>query len=438
MLSPILYRGQTFDPLAFELNSALTYGDLAYWQIGPMKAYQLNSPDLIRRILVEEPQKYYKAKLFKNAFSKIAGNGLLTSDGEFWKRQRKLAQPAFHYRRIEAYAQVMVEHTLRMLHGWQSGQTRDIFQEMSKLTMGIVAKTLFNADVGAEAHRIGVLMTEVLDATNRRLMNLVQVPDWLPTAAHQREAQALKAFDEIILSMIEERRRSGKDQGDLLSMLLAAQDEDGSQMTDKQLRDETMTLFIAGHETTANALTWTLYLLAEHPHIEAKLRYEIDSVLSGRTPTVRDLAQLPYTEKVIKEALRLYPPANGFTREPIEDVAIGGYPIKKGSLIMVHAWALHRNPKYFQNPEQFDPERFLPENEKKIHKYAYLPFGGGPRICIGNTFAMMEARLILATLYGHFDFALVPGQRIIPEQLVTLRPKYGIRMALTAREQVLA
>jgi cytochrome P450 len=304
--------------------------------------------------------------------------------------------------------------------------------------MSIIAKTLFDADVATEAREIGDVITVLLQLLNERFNKLIAIPDWIPTSSNRRLAQASRRLDQLIQRFIDDRRASGEDKGDLLSMLLLARDEDGTgQMTDKQVRDEAMTLFGAGHETTAVALTWTWYLLSQHPEVEAKLHDELDAVLGGRKPTLEDLPHLPYTEKVIKEAMRLYPPAWGTSREPITDVEIGGYPIKKGQTIFINIYGVHRDARFFSDPGRFDPERFSPENEKQIPHYAYLPFGGGPRVCIGNAFAMMEARLILATVAQQYRLKLAPGHQVAPQRVFTLRPKHGMKMIAVRREPAL-
>jgi cytochrome P450 len=424
-----------FDPLAFNLSIAREFGDVAYYHVGPLKVYQLNHPDLARQILVEQPEKFHKPQVIKRAFRPFAGNGLLTSDGALWRQQRKLIQPAFHHKHVATYTDVMVAHALRMVHSWEEGQVREINADMMKLTLGVVVKALFGADMTGEAEDVGELMTAVLDATNQRLNSAVQIPEWVPTRRNLREKRALAKLDAMLQDLIRTRRASGEDKGDLLSMLLMAVDEDsGARMSDQQLRDEMMTLFLAGHETTANALTWTWYLLSQNPEVEAKLLDELHRILGGRTPTVTDLPNLPYNEMVVREAIRLYPPAPGFTREPIEDINIGGYDVPKGSLVTVITYALHRDPRFFDDPETFEPERFAPGWEERIPRYAYLPFGGGPRVCIGNGFAMCEARLILATVAQRYQLTLEPDQEIVPIQLVTVRPKNGIRMRLRMRD----
>jgi cytochrome P450 len=435
IIGQMLPRFFPFDPLAFGLNNARQFGDIAYYHVGPLQVYQLNHPDLARQILVEQPEKFHKSRLIKRAFRPFAGEGLFTSDGALWRQQRKLMQPAFHHRQLAAYGDVMVAHALNMVESFGDGQVREINAEMVKLTLSVVVKSLFGADFTREAEDVGRLMLAVLDAANQRVNSAFSLPSWVPTRRNLRERRALAKLDAMLHTLIQTRRTSGESRDDLLSVLLAAVDEDsGARMSDRQLRDEMMTLFLAGHETTANALTWTWYLLSQHPEVEARLLEELHRTLRGRAPAAADLPNLPYTEMVVREAIRLYPPAPGFAREPIEDVKIGGYLVPKGSLVTVNAYALQRDPRFFDDPEQFHPERFARGWEERIPRYAYLPFGGGPRVCIGNGFAMMEARLILAAVAQRYHLSLEPGQEVLPIQLVTVRPRDGIRMKLKARE----
>jgi len=424
-----------FDPLAFAVSIAREFGDIAHYQVGPLHVYQLNHPDFARQILVEEPEKFYKPRVIKQAFGRFAGQGLLTSDGAMWKQQRKLIQPAFHHAQLVTYGAVMVDHALRMLDSLEDGAVVEIHEVMPRLTLAIVVQTLFGADVTREATDVGRLMVAVLDAANDRLNRILRLPSWVPTRRNRREKRALARLDGLLDSFIAAHRAAGERPADLLSMLLAATDEDsGSRMSDSQLHEEMMTLFLAGHETTAMALTWTWYLLSQHPEVEERLVREVSRVLGGRPPTVADLPQLPYTDMVVREALRLYPPAAGFAREPIEDVRIGGYDVPKGSLVTVNTFALHHDPRFFDEPERFNPERFSAGWEERIPRYAFLPFGGGPRVCIGNGFAMMEARLIVATMVQRCQLSLEPGQDVVPMQLVTVRPRHGIRMRMAVRE----
>ncbi len=424
----------TGDTLEFLLDTR-QYGDLSSFKFGPFTGYVVSSAELVHQVLVTDAAKYLKSRALKSVMFPVLGTGLFTNDGEFWKRQRKLVQPAFHTRRIGAYGQVMVEHAQKLMQRWQDGQAYDIDREMSHLTMGIVSKTLFDADVSGESSEISEVVTDVLESANTRLDRLMNLPYWVPTPENRRFMRSVARLNELIQGFIDDRRASGEDKGDLLSMLLLARDEDdGGTMTDRQVRDEAMTLFGAGHETTAVALMWTWYLLSQHPDVEARLLEELQTVLGGRAPELSDLPHLKYTEMVIKESMRLYPPAWGTTRESAVPVEMAGYTIKPGSIVLVNMYGVHRDARYFPDPERFDPERFSAENEPHITKYAYLPFGGGPRVCIGNAFAMMEAKLVLATIAPHFHFSLAPEQRVEPKRIFTLRSKYGMRMI--ARERV--
>jgi cytochrome P450 len=351
-----------------------------------------------------------------------------------WKQQRKLIQPAFHHRQLASYAGVMAALAESMVGSYRDGEVRDIGADMTGLTLGIVVKTLFGADLPREAGEIGRSMVAVLAATNERLNSVLRIPSWVPTPRNLRERRALAELDATIQLLIRARRSSRETRDDLLSILLAAVDEEsGARMSDRQLRDEMTTLFLAGHETTATAMTWTWYLLSRHPEAAEKLTDELDRVLSGRVPSFSDLPNLTYTEMVIRESMRLYPPAPGFAREPIEDVTIAGYVVPKGSLVTVNTYVLHHDGRFFADAERFDPERFSQGWEERIPRYAYLPFGGGPRVCIGNSFAMMEARLILATVAQHYRLRLDPDEPIRPVQLVTLRPSGPVRMRVERR-----
>jgi len=436
VIGQLLPRLFPFDPLEFGLSIARDYGDVAHYSVGPLHVYQLNHPDFVRQILVENADKFHKARLIKRAFQPFAGEGLLTSDGALWRRQRRLMQPAFHHGHLATYGAVMVEHARRLTDAATDGQTIEVEAAMAKITLAVVVQTLFGADVTREADEVGRLMVAVLEAANHRLNSAVHLPAWVPTPRHLREHRALARLDAILNGLIAARRSSPDRTDDLLSVLLRARDENsGTGMSDRQLRDEMMTLFLAGHETTAMALTWTWYLLSQHPSAEAQLHGELDRVLQGRHATAADLGKLPCTDMIVREAMRLYPPAAGFAREPIEDVTIGGYTVPAGSLVTVSTYALHRDARFFPDPGRFDPERFAAGWEDRIPRYAYLPFGGGPRVCIGNGFAMMEARLVLATMAQRYRLELAPGQTVAPMQLVTTRPRNGLRMTLRVRDR---
>lgn len=431
------------DPPTFLLNLALEYGEITHFRILHYPLILLADSDLIRDVLVTNSAHFQKSPLDKKILSKFLGNGLLTSEGDFHQRQRRLAQPAFHHHRIKTYAEVMVDYALHVSAAWVSGETRDIAADMMRLTMYIVAKTLFDADglatSGETAETVGHAIHDLQKVSNTDFRRGFVVPDWIPTPNNRRRKQAVTIYGTTIEQIIALRRASDgggqiTDTGDLLSMLMLARDEDGSAMTDHQLQDEVATLFAAGHETTSNALSWTWYLLAQHPAIEAKLHQELDTVLHGRPPTMEDLKELPYTLMIIKEALRLYPPAwilNG--RVPLTDIEIGGYPVPKDTDIMISPYVMHRLPHHFPEPEKFKPERWTPGAEKALPRFAYMPFGGGPHICIGNSFAMMEAHLILATIAQQYRLQLVPGTEVILNPQITLSPANGLPMIVSER-----
>lgn len=432
------------DEPAFLLESVKQYGDLVYFRLAHMHTYLLGHPDLIREVLVTQSNKFEKAPLDKRILGKFLGNGLLTSDGNFHRRQRRLAQPAFHSKRIQNYAEVMVEYANQIMAGWQDEAVVDVTEEMMHLTMLIVSKTLFDADAitgsAGTAESISSAMHDFQAISNRDYQRGFSLPSWIPTADNRLRNRASAQFSQVMDQIIAERRQTAvngqvADTGDLLSMLMLSVDEDGEFMDDKQLRDEVATLFAAGHETTSNALSWTWYLLAQHPEIEAKLHAELDNVLAGRQPTLADLPNLPYTLQIIKESMRLYPPAwilNG--RVALEDAEIGGYTIPKGSTAFVSPYVMHHLPQYFAEPETFKPERFTPEFEKSLPKFAYMPFGGGARVCIGNAFAMMEAQLILATVAQKYQLELATSDPIQYKAQITLTAQNGIPMKVVERE----
>ena len=421
------------NPLEYFTTIAREYGDIAGLRILNFKTIFINHPDLIEEVLVTNARLYSKGRVLR-ANRHVFGEGLLTSEGDFWLRQRRLTQPAFHRARIASYAATMVEYAQRMMDGWRSGEERDAHGEMLRLTLQIVGKTLFDADVERDAQEVGKSL-ELLLEIGANFRRTIFVPHWLPTPANLRVKREVARIEKIIYRIIGERRASGRDAGDLLSMLLAAQDEDGSRMTDKQLRDETITLFLAGHETTASTLSWTWWLLAQNPAAEAKLHAELDAVLGDRPPTLDDLPKLVYTGHVITESLRLYPAAWGLARLAVEDHEIAGYPVTKGMGVTMAQWVVHRDPRWYDAPEEFRPERWENDLLKRLPRFAYFPFGGGPRQCIGNTFALMEATLILATIVRKFRLRLVANHPVVPLASITLRPRHGVRVVLEARQQ---
>jgi cytochrome P450 len=421
----------TRDPLGFFTHCARTYGDITGMRYYTYRVFFINHPDFIEDVLVTSARKFHKGRVLR-ANKMLFGEGLLTSEDSFWLRQRRLAQPAFHRARIATYAETMVRYTERVLERWRDGEERDIHQEMMRITLQIVGKTLFDADVARDAREVGKSL-ELLMELSADFRRSILIPSWVPTPRNIRKKRAVRKLDKIIYRIIEERRKSERDAGDLLSMLLAARDEDGSRMTDKQLRDESITLFLAGHETTANALSWTWWLLGQTPAAERKLHAELDSLLGERAPTLDDVAKLKYTEQVLTESLRLYPPAWGTARIAIEDHEIGGYKVPKGTGISLSQWVMHRDPRWFDAPEEFRPERWEDGLAKRLPRFAYFPFGGGPRQCIGNTFALMEAMLVLATIAQRYRFRLVERHPVVPLPSITLRPRHGIRAVLEAR-----
>ena len=418
------------DRLAALTNWQRRYGDVVSVRFGPRPIWFVYHPDLIEQVLVEQNRKFIKHYRLRNT-KRTLGNGLLTSEGDFWRGQRKLAQPAFHRDRIASYAGVMVDYAERMLQSWAPGQTRDVQDDLMRLTLEIVAKTLFDAEIGGDAAEASAAMEVLMNNFIARTGALIPIPNWVPTPLNRSLERAAKRLDAIILGMIAERRRTGEDRGDLLSMLLHAQDEEsGRKMTDAQLRDEAMTLFMAGHETTANTLAWVFYVLANHPEVEAKLHAELKTVLGGRPPTFADLPRLPYTGMVVTETLRFYPTVWMLGREAVEPVPLGDYEVPVGMTIFMPQWTVHRDPRWFDDPETFRPERWSEANRESIHRYAYFPFGGGPRICIGNNFALMEASLLLASIAGRYRLELAPDADVVLLPTITLRPARGVKVVV--------
>lgn len=430
------------DPLRVVVQAFQSYGDCALLP-GPLgqNVYLLNEPDLIRAVLVTHADEIVKPAPLKRIFRSSFGNGLFFSEGSFWKRQRKLAQPAFHHKRIQSYAEGMVQRAQQILANWTDGQVRDIRRDMSATTLKIVVDALFQSTVEDETEQIYTAMEELGNIlAQQSFVNplLAFVPDWAPLPIMSRKRRASAALDAIVYRFIHEHRVSNADQGDLLSMLMLAEDEDGQRMNDRQLHDEAMTIFIAGHETTALTLTWAFVLLAQHPEAEAKLHAEVDQTLAGRLPTLADLPNLPYTEMVIKETLRLYPPAWFLLRQAVVDLSLGPYCIPKGHQIWIIPYTMQRHPRFYAEPEAFRPQRFSPDEtgqdlESRLPKFAYMPFGGGPRICIGNQFALMEARLLLATIAQRYCLELQPGSPIKLKAGPTLGFEDGAPMRVVKR-----
>lgn len=425
-------RAMQRDAVGFLRRAAAEHGDISHFTFGPQHVYLVNHPDMVHDVLVRYGRSFQKGRALQRT-KVVLGEGLLTSEGELHKRQRRLAQPAFHRDRIERYAAVMIDRAARLRESWRDGAELDIHHEMMRVTLSVVAKTLFNADVDESADDIGKSLTELMGMFPLLVTPFGEYLRLLPLPQSRRFDAAMARLDRTIYGIIEARRRSGRDEGDLLSMLLLAQDVegDGGGMSDKQLRDEALTLFLAGHETTANALTWTLYLLSRHEAVERELHAELDRVLGGRLPEPADYPRLPYTEMVLAESMRLFPPAWGMGRLAMEDVPIGGWTIPRGAVVIVAPAVTHLDARWWPDPLRFDPLRFTPEGKASRPRLTYFPFGAGTRICIGEGFAWMEGVLILATLAQHWRVRITEEAR--PLASITLRPRGGLRGLVVKR-----
>jgi cytochrome P450 len=410
------------------------YGDVVYFRFLNVPFCLVAHPDGIEYVLVKNAANFEKSRDYR-ALRALLGNGLLTSEGNFWQGQRKLIQPAFRHENILSYAKLMTEAAAEMLGRWRDGETRDAHEDFMGVTLEVVAKSLFGADVSQDArgvgHAVNTVMSLFIDQANLAFL----LPENLPIPKSARLRKSIEHLNGVIHELIRKRRGHPKPANDLLQLLLDMQDESGAGMSDEQLRDEVMTLFLAGHETTANSITWTLLLLAQNPEMEAALHEELRAVLQGRPPGAGDLPRLAYTEIVVKEALRLYPPAWGIGRRALEEFELDGYRIPAGTNLFMLQWITQRDARFFPEPERFEPERWRndPTRSGKLPRFAYFPFGGGPRVCVGAGFAMMEATLLLATFAQRFRFELVPGQDLEPLFSVTLRPKRGLKMVLHRR-----
>ena len=433
LFASLVYRPGGGNPLEFFTSLARTYGDVSTYRMAGEQLFLVNEPRLIRDILVTHNRNFTKSRGLERS-KRVLGQGLLTSEGAMHLRQRRLMQPAFHRDRIAGYGDLMVGYADRMRRSWRDGAALDISREMNRLTLSIVGKTLFDVDVESQAAAVGEALTDVMESFWMMMLPFADFLERLPVPRLRRARMARARLDAIIFRMIADRRASGRDHGDLLSMLLAAQDEDdGGVMTDQQVRDEAMTIFLAGHETTANALSWTWYLLSSAPEVEAKLHAEIDRVLQGRLPAMADLASLAYVERVVTEAMRLYPPAWIIGRRAIDAYQLGDYAVPPRSILVMSPYIMQRDPRFYEAPERFNPDRWTPEFRAALPKFAYFPFGGGPRQCIGESFAWMELVLLVATIAQQRRLRLVPGHPVVPQPLITLRAKHGMRMTVEPR-----
>jgi cytochrome P450 len=427
------------DPLGFLVDCHRTHGDVVRvsFRYVSWRTFVLAHPRDIRHVLQENHRNYWKGIIFAK-LKRIGGQGLVFSDGDLWRRQRQLVQPAFHRERIAAMAGMMADATAAMLDRWRAPaaahQPFDVAAEMSRLTLEIVATALFGTSLGADEDEFRHAVSGGLAYANHLVNHFFAPPLIVPTAVNRRGRRAIRGLDRIVWKIIAERRQDGRDRGDLLSMLIHARDADTHEtMTDRQLRDEAVTFLVAGHETTAVALAWTWHLLAQHPHVEQRLHAEVDTVLDGRAPTLADLGELRYTRMVIEESMRLYPPVWATSRQAYAPDVIGGQAIRADETVTVSPYLTHRHPAFWERPEVFDPERFTPERSADRPEYAYFPFGGGPRRCIGNQFALMEAQIILAMTARRFRLQSAPGHVVEPDPILTLRPRHGVKMTLHPR-----
>lgn len=424
------------NPLAFMMKTFAEFGDVVHYRVLNSHVYLIAHPDGVQHVLQGNHRNYDKSSFDYQLLKRQLGDGLLTSDGPLWLRQRRLIQPVFHRNRVAALGDLMTEITLEMLENWRTFELEaspfDVAAEMMRLTLRIVTRALLSLEIGSQADTVARSVTALNESFGD--FNLIDVyAPFIPTARKRQLKAAVAALDGIVYGMIAERRRSCVDEGDLLSMLLAARDEDtGEGMSDRQLRDEVLTLILAGHETTANTLAWTFYLLAQNPDVRQKLEAEVRDVLEGRAPTIADLGNLTYTRMVIDESMRLYPPAWALSRAAKEEDEIGGFRIPRGAVVSPSQFVTHRHPDFWEEPERFDPERFRPERAESRPRFAYFPFGGGPRLCIGNTFALTESALVLAAVAQRYRLHLTRGHPIDMQPLVTLRPRYGVKVTLEA------
>lgn len=427
------FRSFRKNPTEF-LRHLSTLGDVTTFYVGKQQAFLINHPDLIRDLLVTSHAKFFKGRALQRAKS-LLGEGLLTSEREFHLRQRRMIQPAFHRQRIESYAESMIEFGEQMAGEWKNGEVRDIDREMMRLTLNIVGKTLFSANVEKDAAQVGAAMSTIVAMFNFMLLPFSELLEKLPLPQIRKLKNARKTLDEVIYRIIDERRRSGADTGDLLSMLLVAQDEEtGGAMTDRQIRDECLTLFLAGHETTANALTWTFYLLSQNPEVEQKFHRELDEVLGDEPLAPGDYPRLKYTEQILAESMRLFPPAWTIGRLSTAEHEFGGFHVPEKSLILASQFVMHRDARFWHEPDKFVPERWSESSIKEAgNRFVYFPFSKGVRSCIGESFAWTEGVLLLAVFGRQWKLNLMPEQKIATQAMITLRPKYGMRMRIEKR-----
>ena len=456
-----LLRQFIHDPINTLSTIARKYGDISYFKLGSERVYLINNPDYIEKVLIYDQHNFKKGKRLQTAKA-ILGEGLVTSEGEFHNHQRRLIQPIFHPKQIMIYSNIMTEYAVRMCNRWKGGTIVDISEEMMRLTLGIICKSVLNYDVESEAQEVGKALTTVRNYSKRLQSPIGHVLNKIPILpAPKRAREARKKLDSLVYGLITDRRQheesdNNRRYNDLLSRLMQAQESNTAdhvshngvsststsptsgfdgKMSDKQVRDEVMTIFIAGHETTSNALTWTFYLLSQYPNVERKLHDEIELVLENRIPAADDIPKLRYTEMVLSESMRLYPPVWTMGRHVENDYSVGEYTIPAGSSILMSQYVMHHDPRYYEKPEEFNPDRWTDDFKTHLPRFSYFPFGGGMRGCIGEPFAWMEGVLIIATVVQEWSMRLVPSQRIKLDPAITLRSKYGMKMKLSQRRK---
>ncbi|HET7148828.1 MAG TPA: cytochrome P450 [Candidatus Nitrosopolaris sp.] len=447
-----LVREFLHDPIKTLQEISYKYGEISHFQLGRQHVYLINNPDYIEKVLVYDHRNFTKGKRLQLAKA-LLGEGLVTSEGDLHNRQRRIIQPLFHPKQITTYSKVITNYAARLNHKWKDGETLDILKEMMQMTLSIICKSVLNYEVESEAEEVGRALTTCRNYSKRLQSPLGQVLNRIPILPNVKGARKSKEkLDRLVYGLIKERRQrpesSAKSYDDLLARLLQAQDSaesspdtgdkskngPASGMSDTQVRDEIMTIFIAGHETTANALTWTFYLLSQHPGVEEKLLAELKAVIdSNGVATVNDIPKLKFTERVVRESMRLYPPVWAMGRSVGDDYPLGGYTIPAGSTIMMSQYVMHRDPRYYNEPDRYDPDRWDSESRSALPRFSYFPFGGGIRACVGEPFAWMEAILVLATIGRQWKMRLVPGHRVELDPAITLRPKYGMKMKLERR-----
>jgi len=420
-------------PLEFICYVQRAYGDVARFRVGHQHWYLVSHPDDINEIMTKQAKVFLKPAIARRLWDKFLGDGLLTSEGDEWRRQLKLMRPAFAKKRVSAYGDIMVDYTHRMVEAWTAGEQVDFSEAMVALTLEVVAKTLFDADVRGDAAIVGDAMHVLHEEMLNHIYMPLPVPRWWPSKGNRRKIKAITDIEEIVRGFIEERRASGEDRGDLLSTLVLARTEDGEQLDDKEVRDQSMTLFFAGHETTAHAMTWIWYLLAKYPQVTTRLHREIEAVTHGERLKVDHLKEIPYLEWVVNEGMRILPSVWVFMKEPIEDTTLRGVHIPKGAPILISPYVTQHDARWFPSPETFDPERFSPARIRDIPKGAYVPFSGGSRTCIGKGFAMMEAQLIIGTLVQLLEPSLPAGYVPEKQAVLSLQPLGGLPIEVVHR-----